>query len=447
MVIVVPTVVHGDTNATAIIMLSTPIAAFLSVAVGVAAFSSLALNGYLASSDSDWNPHTIHYASTYVQATVRSPDAKFEVKKDGKVLLSTDAVAGTKLWAPYNVSDGPHQLGFCKASANGTAPCVSLQAPTTLTASSLYSLPVAPPTEAGRVLTSSTAGAMSWTSTLAGATVQVGSTTSTVDVNTSAGGLRLNGVSWPTASPTASGQSLESTSTSQTAWVTKPTYLSSSAVEIGGTTSSVRLNTSGALFFDGVQWPTAAPTATGQLLESTGTAQTAWVTQPAYLRGGYVGIGGTTSDVRINTGGNLSFDGVQWPTAAPTAAGQVLVSTGTSGTEWALPTVQTATFDMYIANVYGTNPTNCGLSKRFGLVHLTCPAVGGVQEGSGGAGQLLPVAFWPAAVTYHAVVATGGISPTGGTVTINTDGRVNMTWAGGDSTAATGWSAHYMAAA
>lgn len=143
-------------------MFATPGGVFFVTAVTLVALSNLALNSYEMASNVEGDPHTIQYAGTSMHATVRHSGGKFEVKKDGKVLLSTDAAAGTKLWAPTGVAAGPHQLGFCKASASATAPCVSLQAPESLAHSAVYSLPATLPTVSGHVLSSTTTGAMSW---------------------------------------------------------------------------------------------------------------------------------------------------------------------------------------------------------------------------------------------------------------------------------------------
>lgn len=126
---------------------------------------NLALNAYTTYRGLQGDPHTIYDVRTSTAATVSHHGARFDVSKDGGVLLSVDAEHGLRLLSPTNVTaNGTHQLSFCgrDASANVTAPCVTLRAPATLTHGSAYTLPLAPPPVNGYILYGDPSGATWW---------------------------------------------------------------------------------------------------------------------------------------------------------------------------------------------------------------------------------------------------------------------------------------------
>jgi hypothetical protein len=193
-----------------------------------------------------------------------------------------------------------------------------------------------------------------------------------------AGSLSSDNLTFPSAAPTAAGQVLTATNTSgATAWQEAEVNTDGTTITGDGTTGNeITLNLGNAntwtakqtvsdtlqattLGTDTYTLPTAAATATGQVLVATNTTgATAWADQStATLTDGttITGDGTTGNEITLNLGNantwtakqtvsdtlqatTLGTDTYTLPTAAATATGQVLVATNTTGTTaWADP--------------------------------------------------------------------------------------------------------------
>lgn len=309
---------------------------------------NMALNAYNIDVRFGSQPHTIREASTLVEATVRHPASRFEVIDTSQVLLNTVPIGLTRLWAPPNVSNGTHAVHMCAHPTNVSTLCSGFKAPTALDASATYVLPVALPGSPGELLSctvgdANASGQLQWYDGVDSALVQVGTSNSTVYLNSSPGALHLQGTAWPAASPTGADELLESTGPGTTAWVVQPVYLRGAAVAVGdaSTTSAIEVETTlGGLTIDGTLWADTAPAGTGQLLQGTGLGGTEWVAVPAYLTGPEVVLGGPSSVLNLlsdtDTAEELHLGDVAWPRALPTASGELLETTaGAVATQWA----------------------------------------------------------------------------------------------------------------